>query len=299
MTAPQGIRGTNDGGVTASHGKRPRPGTSLPVHRSILAVDIEGSTKRTNPVKGELRRQLYRLVERALATAGIDSQDRDPFTDRGDGVLILLPPSDELPKPLLLSRLIPALASLLDAYNSGISPPAADQHFKDLLEASSLGTPAARRIRGSTNADVAEDVKRRRQERNPLQSPPIEPRILRVRAAVHAGEVHDDGRGFFGEDLDVAFRLLDAPELKKRLHGTGAPLALVASDYIYETIIRQGYDGIDAEEFLPFVTASVGGARRKGWIYLPRPVAVPARAANQPSLPGVDQAFEHRLAVVC
>jgi hypothetical protein len=289
MTAPQG---------------RPRRGISLPVHRSILAVDIEGSTKRTNPVKGELREQLYRLVERALFAAGINSKDHDPFTDRGDGVLILLRPSDELAKPLLLSRLIPALASLLAEYNSGISPPGVDQHFKDLLEASSLGTPAARRIRGSTTADVVEDVRRRRLERNPLQSPPIEPvpfqpRILRVRAAIHAGEVHDDGRGFYGEDLDVAFRLLDAPALKDRLRSTGAPLALVASDYIYQTIIRHGYDGIDAEEFHPFVTVNVGGTRRKGWVHLPLPVAVPARAANQPSLPGMDQAFEHRLAVVC
>jgi hypothetical protein len=297
MTAPQGIRRTNDGGV-------PRRGISGPVYRSILAVDIEGSTKRTNPVKGELREQLYQLMESALATAGIDSQYHDPFTDRGDGILILLPPADELPRPLLLSRLIPALTSLLAAHNSDISPPGVDQHFKDLLEASSLGTPAARRIRGSTNADVVEDVRRRRLERNPLQSPPIEPvpfqpRILRVRAAIHAGKVHDDGRGFYGDDLDVAFRLLDAPELKKRLRSTGAPLALVASDDIYQTIIQHGYDGIDAEEFLPFVTVNVGGTRRKGWVHLPRPAAVPARAANQPSLPGVDQAFEHRLAVVC
>jgi class 3 adenylate cyclase len=282
----------------------PHREASIPVHRMILAVDIEGSTNRTNPVKEELREQLYRLVRGALVTAGIDSTGHDPFTDRGDGVLVLLRPSDNLPKPLLLSRLIPALASLLAAYNSGISPPGVDQFFKDLLEASSLGTPPARRIRGSTNADVVEDVKRRRLERNPLQSPPIEPvplqpRILRVRAAIHAGEVHYDGRGSYGEDLDVAFRLLDAPELKKRLRSTGAPLALVASDYIYQAIIRHGHDGIDAEEFLPFVTVNVGGTRRKGWVHLPRPVEVPARAAKQLSLPEVDQAFEHRLAVVC
>ena len=30
-----------------------------PVHRLIFAVDIEGSTERTNPAKGELRRILY------------------------------------------------------------------------------------------------------------------------------------------------------------------------------------------------------------------------------------------------
>jgi outer membrane protein OmpA-like peptidoglycan-associated protein len=41
----------------------------------------------------------------------------------------------------------------------------ADQHFRDLLEASSLGTPAARRIRSSTSADVVDDVRRRAMER--------------------------------------------------------------------------------------------------------------------------------------
>ena len=134
------------------------------------------------------------MVE-ALYVAGIGSHHHDPFTDRGDGVLVLLRPADELPKPLLLSRLIPILASLLVAHNSSISP--ADQ-----------------------------------------------PRVLRLRAVIHAGEVHYDEKGPFGEDLDVAFRLLDAPRFKAHLRSATVPLALVASDYIYQTIIRHGYDGI-------------------------------------------------------
>jgi hypothetical protein len=213
------------------NGKPPRRDMSLPVYRSILALDIEGSTQRTNRVKGELREEVYRLVTAALVMAGIDSQYCDPFTDRGDGVLILLRPADELPKPLLLSRLIPALDVLLVAHNSGISPA---EH----------------------------------------------PRILRLRAVIHAGEVHYDGNGFFGEDLDVAFRLLDAPRFKAHLKSAATPLALVASDYIYHSIIRHGYDGIDGAEFLPLVTVTVGEQRRKGWVYLPPtggfPVAVPA-----------------------
>ena len=94
---------------TPSHESyEPRRTALLPVHRSIIAVDIEGSTQRTNPVKQELREQVYQLVLGALGIAGIDDQYYDPFTDRGDGVLVLLRPADELPKPLLLSRLIPA-----------------------------------------------------------------------------------------------------------------------------------------------------------------------------------------------
>src|SRR5215469_3355948 len=224
--------GTN-GDIPQLNGKRPRRERSLPVHRSILAVDIEGSTRRTNPVKEELREEVYRLVVEALYVAGIGSQHYDPFTDRGDGILVLLRPADELPKPLLLSRLIPVLASLLVAHNSGISP--ADQ-----------------------------------------------PRMLRLRTVIHAGEVHYDEQGPFGEDLDVAFRLLDAPRFKAHLKSATVPLALVASDYIYQTIIRHGYDGIAEEEFLPLVTVTVGFQRRKGWVQLPYasgiPVAVPTRS---------------------
>jgi len=164
---------------------------------------------------------------------GIGSQHYDPFTDRGDGLLVLLHPVDELPKPVLLSHLIPALAGLLAAYNSRISP--ADQ-----------------------------------------------PRILRLRAVIHAGEVHRDVNGPFGDDLDVAFRLLDAPRFKEELKSATAPLALVASDYIYQSIIRHGYDGLDGKEFDPLVNVTVGFRRRKGWVHLPHAsrfsVAVPAQA---------------------
>jgi hypothetical protein len=142
-------------------------------------------------------------------------------------------PTDDFPKPFLLSRLMPALARLLVVRNSGISP--------------------------------AE-----------------EPRIMRLRAVVHAGDVHYDGNGRFGEDLDVAFRLLDAPRFKAHLKTAPDPLAVVVSDTIYQSIIRHGYDGIDGREFAPLVNVNVGFRRRKGWVHLPRagrfPVAVPAQA---------------------
>jgi hypothetical protein len=228
---PNAIAETN-GDTSPWSWKRPRRAQTLPVHRSILAVDIEGSTQRKNPVKEELREQVYRLLLEALRAAGIDKAHCDPFTDRGDGVLVLLHPADALPKPLLLTRLIPALVNLLEAHNNGISP--AEQ-----------------------------------------------PRIIRLRAVLHAGEVHHDPNGPFGEDLDIAFRLLDAPRFKAHLRSATMPLALVASEYIYRAIIRHGYGGIDEDEFLPIVSVNVGHQRQKGWVHSPRtsgfPVAVPAQ----------------------
>jgi hypothetical protein len=77
----------------------------------------------------------------------------------------------------------------------------------------------------------------------------------------------------------VAFRLLDAPRFKTHLNNATVPLALVASDYIYQTIIRHGYEGIVEDEFVPLVTVTVGFQRRKGWVQLPYaggiPMAVP------------------------
>lgn len=218
---------------------------SHPVHRSILALDIEQSTSplRTNPIKEELRRLLYRLLEVAMASAGIQERHCDPFEDRGDGVLALIHPADEIPKTLLFNPLIPVLSRLLSDYN--------------------LSLPEAERPR----------------------------RGLRLRVVVHAGEIHCDANGYFGEELDVACRLLDSHRLKKCLRQVDAPLVVVVSEDLYWSIIRHQYDGICHEEFQPAVRIQVGGRRRRGWVHVP-PVygvlepagrdgaALAARAAN-------------------
>ena len=63
----------------------------LPHHRAIVALDIEQSTRRPDPVKAELRRMMYELFETALRSAGIQRQHRDRFVDRGDGGWVQLP----------------------------------------------------------------------------------------------------------------------------------------------------------------------------------------------------------------
>jgi len=95
-------------------------------------------------------------------------------------------------------------------------------------------------------------------------------RQLRIRAVVHAGEVHYDTNGCFGEALDIAFRLLDAPSVKKALRTATSPLTLVISADIYRTIVRHGYDGIDQHAFRPLVRVHVAGNRYMGWIHLPQ-----------------------------
>jgi|HubBroStandDraft_1064217.scaffolds.fasta_scaffold20610_3 class 3 adenylate cyclase len=203
------------------------PMTGLPRHRAIVALDIEQSTARADPVKGELRNTLYDLFDEALRSAGIGRRHRDRFTDRGDGLLALIHPVDQAPKALLLNRAIPALSHLLADYNTSI--PAADRPHRQ----------------------------------------------LRLRAVVHAGEVHYDANGCFGEALDIAFRLLDANGVKKALRTSANPLVLVISGDIYRTIVRHGYDGIDQEGFHPLVRVNVAGNRYTGWIHIPQEATRP------------------------
>lgn len=95
------------------------------VSRHIFAVDIERSTYRSNPVKEELRRELYNLIRKALGGAGIKRTDYDGLVDRGDGVLVLIRPVDRVSELLLFTDLVPTLQELLRGRNEGI--PAAER----------------------------------------------------------------------------------------------------------------------------------------------------------------------------
>jgi class 3 adenylate cyclase len=92
---------------------------------------------------------------------------------------------------------------------------------------------------------------------------------FRVRVAVHAGEVHHDLRGPYGEDVDIACRLVDAPELKRQLRETTAPLVLAVSQEVYRSVVRHGYPGIDRDAFSRIVHIKLGGERLRGWLHTP------------------------------
>jgi HD domain len=87
-----------------------------PRRRVIVGLDIEQSTSRPDPVKAEFRIMLYELFEAALRSADI-GLGRDPFMDRGDGLLALMDPAEQAP---LLSHVIPAFGQLLAGYNASL-----------------------------------------------------------------------------------------------------------------------------------------------------------------------------------
>jgi tetratricopeptide (TPR) repeat protein len=61
---------------------------------------------------------------------------------------------------------------------------------------------------------------------------------IRVRLVVHAGEVHRDRHGVAGKAINVAFRLLEASELKQALRDSPGLVALIASSWFFEEVIR-------------------------------------------------------------
>ena len=92
-----------------------------PVHRTILALDIEGSTRpdRRDSDRLRMRSALYRLLEQVLDRARIECGAYQ-CTDQGDGILVLLSP--EVPKTRVLPWLILRLAAGLNRYNRTTTP---------------------------------------------------------------------------------------------------------------------------------------------------------------------------------
>jgi hypothetical protein len=90
---------------------------------------------------------------------------------------------------------------------------------------------------------------------------------------MHTGDIHDDDNGCFGEALDIAFRLLDAPRVKQAFKAAQGPLLLVISGDIYDSAVRHSAGGIGHTAFRRLVTAEVAGNEHQGWIHIPAETA--------------------------
>jgi tetratricopeptide (TPR) repeat protein len=95
----------------------------------------------------------------------------------------------------------------------------------------------------------------------------IEREQIRLRMVVHAGEVVYDEHGLAGNAVIHAFRLLDAPPLKTALAESAGVLALIASSWFFDEVIRHS-TAVDPATFRPAQVA-VKETRAVGWIALP------------------------------
>jgi hypothetical protein len=97
---------------------------------------------------------------------------------------------------------------------------------------------------------------------------------MRLRLALHSGDVARDDRGWIGRDLNTACRLADLPAAREALAADpDANLVVVVSDVWFSSVVRP--DPVLAEHFafrrVPFVVKEIDD---HAWIHLPRPVRV-------------------------
>lgn len=91
---------------------------------------------------------------------------------------------------------------------------------------------------------------------------------IQLRTAAHLGPVHHDGRGLIGTAINLLCRLLDARPLKQRLADPTTEIALIASDYLYYSVIRCQPSLIDPSLFEP-VRVRVKNTAAQAWVYAP------------------------------
>ncbi|GAB3902064.1 hypothetical protein GCM10029964_091840 [Kibdelosporangium lantanae] len=90
---------------------------------------------------------------------------------------------------------------------------------------------------------------------------------LRLRMAVHAGEVALDDYGATSTAINTAFRLVDAPPLKQALRDSPGVLALIVSRWVFDEVVRHS-TVLDSATFRPTPIA-VKETQDTAWIALP------------------------------
>jgi hypothetical protein len=101
---------------------------------------------------------------------------------------------------------------------------------------------------------------------------------IRLRMALHAGEVPYDGHGVAGRAVNWAFRLIEAKLLKAALAASSGALAIITSSWFYDEVVQHAADGIPATYRRVLVRAKEGA--QPGWICLPDDTRRPAAATS-------------------
>lgn len=184
------------------------------LHQTIVVVDVAGFTDPARTMIHQLavHEGLYNVLRAAFAEAGVDL-GACRWEDRGDGVMILVPPA--VAKSRLADQLPGRLLAGLRRYNAVHSPEAAVQ----------------------------------------------------LRVGLHAGEVHQDEHGAVSQAVNLAFRILEAPEARAALKSSPGMLALIASDVFYHDVIV--HDPAAAPGSYRQISVSVKETSTVAWLRLP------------------------------
>jgi hypothetical protein len=89
---------------------------------------------------------------------------------------------------------------------------------------------------------------------------------IRLRMALHAGEVNYDRHGVTAASINLTFRLLDSDAVKEALASSRSVLAVITSPWFFEEVVQ--HSTADSGAYRP-VRVSVKETTTTGWIYLP------------------------------
>lgn len=101
---------------------------------------------------------------------------------------------------------------------------------------------------------------------------------IRLRVALHAGEIHSDAHGFAGIAINHAFRLVESPALKTALGGSPGVLALIVSEWFFDEVVQHDPQANPGSYRLADV--SVKETQTAAWIRLPDDSAARAYPAG-------------------
>jgi hypothetical protein len=90
---------------------------------------------------------------------------------------------------------------------------------------------------------------------------------IRLRMALHAGEVAYDEHGATAVSINLAFRLVDAEPLRVALANSPGILALITSEWFFDEVVRHSHE-TDPATFRP-VQVAVKETSTMGWVGLP------------------------------
>jgi hypothetical protein len=113
---------------------------------------------------------------------------------------------------------------------------------------------------------------------------------IRVRLAVHAGEVVRGPHGWIGADLNLTCRLVDSEALREELvRQPRSDLVVALSDVVHQAVVRHGHRGTEASEYTE-VPLNVKELATRAWIHAParedRQIVTTLRAPDRQSRSG-------------
>lgn len=109
------------------------------------------------------------------------------------------------------------------------------------------------------------------------------PEQMRLRVALHAGEVYRDTYGVAGSAVNHAFRLAEAPALRSALAASPGVLAVMVSEWLFSEVVR--HDPAAEPGSYRKVHVAVKETAAVGWIRIPDPGMIRADSGQAGVLP--------------